>query len=177
MHNVLRAVFWSAVAKQTVPKHIALGQSLYLFTVSQAKNVEGEGLDNSALIGMVSTGVARTEGWVLEKVHYESQGWCPATVLWLLFLQAAFHPPRPGGGTEALAYVMMGLRLLYWMCMCVLCICVCVHLCSCGHSCAHVGGYTRKPEINVRCLLQTRSSVFFETGIFHKTWSSPIWLN
>lgn len=70
-----------------------------------------------------------------------------------------------------------GLKAFVLNCACVLCICVCVHLCPCGHACAHVGGYTRKPEINVRCLLQTRSSVFFEMGVFHKTWSSPIWLN
>lgn len=31
------------VVKQTVRKHVALGQSLYLFTVSQARNVEMEG--------------------------------------------------------------------------------------------------------------------------------------
>lgn len=54
---------------------------------------------------------------------------------------------------------------------------VSVHLCPCGHACAHVCRVTRKPEVNVRCLLQPYSSVFFETGVFHKTWSSPIWLN
>lgn len=43
------------VAKQTVRKHVALGQSLYLFTVSQARNVEVEG-------GLTVTRVARLKG-------------------------------------------------------------------------------------------------------------------